>query len=63
VRRNSWKRKTVFDSLWLVMEENNIPFKHVYKADQTGLFLNKLPYKIYFDREAKDYCGVKQVKS
>jgi len=45
------------------MEENNIPFKHVYKADQTGLFLNKLPYKIYFDREAKDYCGVKQVKS
>jgi hypothetical protein len=57
------KKKLFLDSMRDVMEKNNIPLKRVYNADQTGLFFNKLPNRIYIDKEAKDYRGVKQMKS
>jgi hypothetical protein len=41
----------------------NIPLERVYNADQTGLFFNKLPNRIYVDKVANDYHGVKQMKS
>jgi hypothetical protein len=45
------------------IKKYNIPLNRIYNADQTGLFFNKLPNRIYVDKEAKDYCGVKQMKS
>jgi hypothetical protein len=45
------------------MDKYNIPLEHVYNADQTGLFFNKLPNRIYVDKASNDYDGVKQMKS
>ena len=46
-----------------MMEQYNISLDRVYNADQTGLFFNKLPNRMYINCEAKDYRGVKQMKS
>ena len=45
------------------IEKYNISLNRIYNADQTGLFFNKLPNRIYVDKAAKDYRGVKQMKS
>jgi hypothetical protein len=45
------------------MDKYNIPLNRIYNADLTGLFFNKLPGRIYVDKAAKDYHGVKQMKS
>ena len=31
---------------------------HIYNAYQTGLFNNKLPNRIYIDKEEQDYRGI-----
>jgi hypothetical protein len=45
------------------MEEYNISLDRVYNADQTGLFFNKLPNRMYINCNEKHYRGVKQMKS
>jgi hypothetical protein len=44
------------------MEDFNIPLEQVYNADQTGLFYNKLPNRMYVSAARKDYHGVKQME-
>jgi hypothetical protein len=45
------------------MEKYNVPFERLYNADQTGLFFNKMPNRIYLDKDNADFRGVKQMKS
>jgi len=45
------------------MENYDVPADHIYNAYQTGLFNNKLPNRIYIDKEEQDYRGIKQMKS
>jgi hypothetical protein len=45
------------------MEKYNVPFERLYNADQTGLFYNKMPNRIYLDKDKVDVHGVKQMKS
>ncbi len=57
------KKKLFLDSMRDTMEKYKIPLERFYNADQTGLFFNKLPNRIYIVKEAKDYCGIKKMKS
>ena len=46
-----------------VIEKYSIPPSCVYNADQTGLYYQKLPNRVYVDKDAKKtYAGVKQMK-
>jgi len=45
------------------MECYDVPVNCIYNADQTGLFYNKLPNQIYINKEERDYCSLKQMKS
>jgi len=45
------------------MEQFDITIDRVYNADQTGLFYNKLPNRIYIEKDDDNYRGVKQMKS
>jgi hypothetical protein len=45
------------------MENYDVTVDCIYNADQTGLFYNKLPNRIYIDKEEQDYRGIKQMKS
>jgi hypothetical protein len=45
------------------MEEHHVTLDRVYNADQTGLFFNKLPNRMYVSKDASGYRGVKQMKS
>jgi len=45
------------------MKKYNIPFERLYNAVQTGLFFNKMPNRIYLDKDNADFRGVKQMKS
>ena len=46
-----------------IIEENNIPLKYLYNADQTGLYHQKLPSWIYIDKTSKkDLASVKRMK-
>ena len=46
-----------------IIEENNIPLKYIYNADQTGLYHQKLPSWIYIDKaNKKDLASVKRMK-
>jgi hypothetical protein len=64
VRRRRWKKKEALSGFHEGYNgKYNIPLERVYNADQTGLFFNKLPNRIYVDKVANDYHGVKQMKS
>jgi hypothetical protein len=56
-------RETFFSSLRETMEKFDITLDRLYNADQTGLFYNKLPNRLYIDKDQQDYRGVKQMKS
>ena len=46
-----------------LLEKYSIPPSCVYNADQTGLYYQKLPNRVYVDKAAKKtYAGVKQMK-
>jgi hypothetical protein len=55
--------ETFFSSLRETMEKFDITLDHLYNADQTGLFYNKLPNCVYIDKDQQDYHGIKQMKS
>jgi hypothetical protein len=55
--------KKFVEQLHACMEKFSIPYEWVYNADQTGLFYNKRPNRIYLDKDNKDFRGVKQMKS
>jgi len=57
------KKQEFLNSMRDNIEKYNISLNRIYNADQTGLFFNKLPNRIYVDKAAKDYRGVKQMKS
>jgi len=40
------------------MEEHHVTLDRVYNADQTGLFFNKLPNRMYVSKDASGYRGV-----
>ncbi|MGH7954791.1 MAG: hypothetical protein ACREOZ_02400 [Gloeomargaritales cyanobacterium] len=47
-----------------LIEKHNVDSDRIYNADQTGLYYNKLPNRIYINKEQKnDFRGVKQMKS
>lgn len=47
-----------------LLDEENIPPERVYNADQTGLFYNKMPNRIYVTKaDRKNFAGVKQMKA
>ena len=51
-------------SFWKKLEELNLKSSCVYNADQTGLFHNKMPNRLYVNEsEQKTTKGVKQMKS
>ena len=46
-----------------LLEMYNIPPSCVYNGDQMGLYYQKLPNRMYVDKDAKKtYAGVKQMK-
>ena len=46
-----------------LLEEYSIPPSCVYNGDQTGLYYQKLPNRMYVDKDTKStYAGVKQMK-
>jgi DDE superfamily endonuclease/Tc5 transposase DNA-binding domain len=46
-----------------LIEKFNVPPERIYNADQTGLFYQKLPNRIYVDKSKKTgYAGAKQMK-
>jgi DDE superfamily endonuclease/Tc5 transposase DNA-binding domain len=54
-----WKKNQFFP----LIEEYDVPSQRIYNADQTGLFYQKLPNKIYVDKDnKKSYAGAKQMK-
>jgi len=57
------KRASFTATLRSYMERYDLSIDRVYNADQTGLFYNKLPNRIYIDKDEQDYRGVKQMKS
>jgi hypothetical protein len=57
------KRASFTTTLRAYMEHYDLSMDCVYNADQTGLFYNKLPNRIYIDKDEEDYHGVKQMKS
>ena len=55
---SEWRTK-----FWALIEEHNIEPCCVYNADQTGLYYQKLPNRMYVDANQKSsYAGVKQMK-
>jgi len=57
------KSKKFVEQLNACMEKYDVPYERLYNADQTGLFYNKMPNRIYLDKDNKDFRGVKQMKS
>lgn len=61
-----WRNGTFKDAMeWLSEENDDIVWqmKRIYNADQTGLFYQKLPNRIYVDKDLKKDCaGAKQMK-
>jgi hypothetical protein len=55
-------QETFFSSLREAMEKFDITLDHLYNADQTGLFYNKLPNSVYIYEDQQDYRSVKQMK-
>ena len=54
-----WKREE-FHS---VINKHGIPAERIYNADQTGLYYQKLPNRLYVEQaRKKEYAGVKQMK-
>jgi hypothetical protein len=53
------KRASFTATLRVYRERYDLSIDHVYNADQTGLFYNELPNRIYIDKDEEDYCGVK----
>ena len=61
------EREVIMDkwrtSFWATIEKHNITRSCVYNADQTGLYHQKLPNRMYVNaNEKKDYAGVKRMK-
>jgi hypothetical protein len=49
---------------WAKLRDRNIQPECLYNADQTGLFYNKMPNRMYIKRERhKEFKGVKVMKS
>jgi hypothetical protein len=44
------------------VEFYDVSVDHVYNDDQTGLFYNKLPNRIYVNKDQHDYHGIKLMK-
>ena len=62
------KQLKEIDAFWERLQEKieslNIPQSWVYNANQTGLFFQKLPNRLYADKDAtRSTHGVKQMKS
>jgi Tc5 transposase DNA-binding domain/DDE superfamily endonuclease len=56
---DDWKKETFHP----LIEALNVPPECIYNADQTGLFYQKLPNRIYVDKSMKhNYAGAKQMK-
>jgi hypothetical protein len=54
-----WKTTTLHP----LIEQHSVPPACIYNADQTGLFYQKLPNRMYVDKgNKKDYAGAKQMK-
>ena len=47
-----------------LLEEFSIPPSRVYNGDQTGLYYQKLPNRMYVDKGTKhNHAGIKQMKN
>jgi DDE superfamily endonuclease len=56
---DEWKKKEFHP----LIDQFDIPAARIYNADQTGLFFQKLPNRIYVNKSIKDdYAGAKQMK-
>ena len=56
---NEWKAKEFHP----IIEKYSIPLERIYNADQTGLYYQKLPNRMYVDADKKkSYAGAKQMK-
>jgi hypothetical protein len=56
---SAWRGK-----FWKKLRDRNIPPEWVYNGDQSGLFFNKMPNKMYIDKNCqKSTKGVKAMKS
>lgn len=54
-----WKREKFHP----VIHQHNIPKSCIYNADQTGVYYQKFPNRLYVEyAKKKDYAGVKQMK-
>jgi hypothetical protein len=52
------------DTFWKLIDGLNIKREHMYNADQTGLFFNKMPNRMYIKSNRRKFVkGVKQMKS
>ena len=52
------------DEFWKKLDDLNIKREHLYNADQTGLFYNKMPNRMYLNSNRRKLVkGVKQMKS
>jgi Tc5 transposase DNA-binding domain/DDE superfamily endonuclease len=55
----TWKK----DEFHPLIEKYNVPPERIYNADQTGLFYQKLPNRIYVEKSQKTgFAGAKQMK-
>jgi hypothetical protein len=46
-----------------IIEDKNIPIECIYNGDQTGLYYQKLPNRVYISKDNKaTVAGVKQMK-
>ena len=56
---DKWKK----NELHPLIEKYSVPAERIYNADQTGLFYQKLPNKLYVNKDKKNnYSGAKQMK-
>ena len=52
------------DEFWKKLDDLNIKKEHLYNADQTGLYYNKMPHRMYLNSNRRKLVkGVKQMKS
>jgi hypothetical protein len=57
---STWREK-----FWKKLRDSNIPPECIYNGDQSGLFFNKMPNRMYIDKKnhRKSTKGVKAMKS
>jgi hypothetical protein len=57
--KSAWREK-----FWKKLRDRNIPPECIYNGDQSGLFFNKMPNRMYIDKNhRKSTKGMKAMKS